>query len=59
MTSEEYWDCECANDFIHNKTNGNFCTICGVYEDESPDSRQDEIDELYTIANDNKIIHKG
>ena len=43
MTNDEYWDCECEEAYIH--SNDAFeCAKCGALRDESPDSKQDEVD---------------
>ena len=47
----EYWDCECANDFIHHITVAR-CYRCGADYDESPPSRENEIAELRANSSD-------
>ena len=49
-TNPNYWDCECETNFIHAKSKTLACSLCGMTEDESPDSRVNEIKE---IENDN------
>ena len=41
-TNPNYWDCECAEDYIHPKLDAQ-CTKCGALEDEAPDSREAEL----------------
>ena len=45
-TNPNYWDCECETNFIHAKAQTLACSLCGMTEDESPDSRVNEIKEL-------------
>jgi hypothetical protein len=44
-TNPNYWDCECENNYIHAKAQTLACSLCGMTEDESPDSRVNEIKE--------------
>ena len=44
-TNPNYWDCECETNFIHAKAQTLACSLCGMTEDESPDSRVNEIKE--------------
>jgi hypothetical protein len=47
-THRGYWDCECKNHYIHSKEKGNYCPYCGIHEEDGmPDSRVNEIQELY------------
>lgn len=41
-TTEQYWDCECAENFIHAAA-VNHCPRCDTYRDEQPDSRGNEV----------------
>lgn len=41
-TTEEYWDCECDDNYIHLKSES-FCLQCKAKAGESPDSRVDEV----------------
>ena len=51
-TNENYWDCECEEDYIHEKAKKKYCARCDTYFRyrvgdsvyEQPDSREDEID---------------
>lgn len=38
----DYWDCECKNNFIH-PISQQRCGICGSDQDESPSSRESEV----------------
>ena len=45
-TASDYWDCECEQDYIHAKLDGDveqFCNICGSDMDDWPNSRLDEV----------------
>ena len=41
-TTPQYWDCECEDNYIHPSTQA-LCETCGVFGDEQPDSRVDEV----------------
>lgn len=58
FTDERFWDCECVKDYIHDKRNGNFCTVCKMFKSECPDSRVKEIPVEYHIVNDLKTEHR-
>tara|TARA_Y100000004_G_C8932530_1_gene420668 strand:+ start:385 stop:540 length:156 start_codon:yes stop_codon:yes gene_type:complete len=45
-TNENYWDCECDEDYIHEKAKKKHCDKCNSLALNQPDSRQDEIDKL-------------
>jgi hypothetical protein len=55
-TNENYWDCECEINYIHNKKKGNYCPICKTFEEDQPDSRQIEINKSYNSQEDNTIF---
>ncbi|RHX84766.1 hypothetical protein [Leptospira stimsonii] len=40
---EDFWDCECEEDFIHSKHFQNYCSKCGAIEEEQPDSLVSEV----------------
>ena len=42
-TDPKYWDCECDQNYIHAKAKTLVCHVCGATEDESPDSRVNEL----------------
>ena len=42
-THDEYWDCECDDNYIHAKSDNKYCATCDTHEDEQPDSRIDEV----------------
>ena len=50
-TNPNYWDCECENNYIHAKAQTLACSLCGMTEDESPDSRVNEIKETKDVRN--------
>lgn len=41
-TTEEYWDCECVECYIH-PVSREWCSACGVFRPDQPDSRVDEV----------------
>lgn len=41
-TTEEYWDCECVDNFIHPKSEP-VCVRCGRVAEEQPDSITSEV----------------
>ena len=43
FTDTLYWDCSCEKNYIHLKSNGNFCPHCGVFAEEQSDARVHEI----------------
>lgn len=42
VTDPDYWDCECATNYIRPKSKPE-CFICNTCEDDQPDSRADEV----------------
>jgi hypothetical protein len=56
-TVDEFWDCECGENYIHLKNNDgtrNVCPVCHIDEEEDgyPDSRLIEVLEKYPELND-------
>ena len=51
-TNENYWDCECEEDYIHEKAKKKYCVKCNSLSFNQPDSRQNEVDILLDM-NDN------
>jgi len=43
VTNDDYWDCECKEEYIHARSKGNYCPRCGRFEQEQPDSRENEL----------------
>ena len=44
ITNDNYWDCECKNNYIHLKKDRLVCPICKAEEDDGqPDSRVNEL----------------
>ncbi|PKA03160.1 hypothetical protein CH375_18635 [Leptospira ellisii] len=39
----DFWDCECDEDFIHHKAIESECSRCGTFEEEQPDSIPSEV----------------
>ncbi len=46
-TDPRYWDCECEENYIHDKRVGTFCPRCRTRAQDQPDSRPEEIRALY------------
>ena len=42
ITVEDFWDCECDNDYIHRK-NDESCPVCTCSREEMPDSMLVEV----------------
>lgn len=42
----EFWDCECSENYIH-PVNQNECLICKSLQEDSPNSRDDEVKKYY------------
>lgn len=38
-TVDEFWECDCNNNYVHLRGYEPQCPICGRYEDECPDAR--------------------
>ena len=58
-THNDYWDCECKNNYIHFKKDRLVCPVCKAEEDDGqPDSRVNELMEenFYKNAEINKTI---
>jgi hypothetical protein len=57
VTNDYFWDCNCKKHFIHSKRIGNHCPKCKTNEsDGMPDSRENEIVNLYDSKKDNAIF---
>ena len=41
-----YWDCECEDNYIH-RIDDLECPKCGALQNESPNSRANEVDLMY------------
>ena len=48
ITSDHYWDCECDEDYIHYKGNTVHCNKCDRHENDMPDSRLIEVQDMLT-----------
>ena len=42
-TDPRYWDCDCDENYIHDKSIEPKCAVCGSEHDECSDSRPNEI----------------
>ena len=40
--SDEYWDCECEENYIHS-VKSEFCRECGSLRENQPNSRSEEV----------------
>ena len=45
VLNQSFWDCECKENYIHKKSNSLECSVCGMDEENSPDSRENEVQE--------------
>ena len=45
----DYWDCACEHDFIHPIAKS-ACSICGATQEESPSSRENEVQKYVKSA---------
>ena len=50
ITTPDYWDCECENNYIHPRKHDE-CKVCGSIEEEQPESRLSEVYEQLFIDN--------
>jgi hypothetical protein len=53
-TSANHWDCECGENYIHNKDEDT-CLICHCERDDQPASRQCEVDYYEALAGLEKV----
>lgn len=58
FTNSRYWDCACKKNYIHLKKIGNYCPKCKYWENEMPDSRVNEIVDMYDAKKDCAIKKK-
>lgn len=42
-TTDQYWDCECKDNYINRSDKETVCPICGATREDMPDSRIDEV----------------
>lgn len=54
-THDNYWDCNCKDNYIHSK-NHSVCPVCGADQEEAPDSIVEEIAETF-IGKKVKVVH--
>lgn len=48
-----YWECCCETNFVHSKFGElDMCERCGALEEDSPDARSDEFDEVHCLTCD-------
>ncbi len=45
-TNPNFWDCECDTNYIHNKSEKTHCSICDCYEEDQPDSMENEVNQM-------------
>jgi|8_EtaG_2_1085327.scaffolds.fasta_scaffold45256_4 hypothetical protein len=43
QTHQEYWDCECEQNYIHSKYHKTSCDICDTNMEDQPDSMRSEV----------------
>ena len=41
-----YWDCECKENYIHDKAQAK-CLLCGALQEDQPNSRANEVEEFF------------
>lgn len=46
-THDDYWDCDCEENYIHIKSKSYRCGKCGAREIESPDTRVNEVADYF------------
>ena len=47
VTTPEYWDCECTDNYIHDKSTTSVCPYCEAEQENQPDSRLDEVADYF------------
>jgi hypothetical protein len=55
ITNEDFWDCECSENYIHSKSHGNYCPRCRVFSEDQPDSVAIEVEGLYKAEKDDSF----
>lgn len=55
ITTDNFWDCECEENYIHFKTETK-CNKCGVFAEDMPDSRIVEVKEYFEKQIPDSII---
>ena len=57
-TTDDYWDCECEDNYINKKSEKEYCGWCDANMEDQPDSRVNEVNSLLQelIAEDEKFI---
>ena len=58
-TNENYWDCECEEDYIHEKAKKKYCVKCNTLHFNQPDSRQNEVDILLDMNDSQTMQYKS
>ena len=43
LTNPYFWDCECEENYIILKSESLYCKYCDSYEEDQPDSLQNEV----------------
>ena len=57
-THDDYWDCECEHNYIQKKSDTLHCSKCNSHEDEQPDSRVNEVEEVIDCHSCGKTVPK-
>jgi hypothetical protein len=54
LYDSEYWDCNCAKNYIHKKPK-NYCSKCGAIREDCPASRATEVEIMYNPREDSAL----
>lgn len=46
--NQAFWDCDCARDYIHPKTQA-MCPYCGAWAKDQPDSIAEKVEEMLKV----------
>ena len=49
-THDDYWDCECVDNYIHAKYESMYCARCDTAREDQPDSHYNEVQQ-YKLSN--------
>ena len=56
--NNEFWDCNCQENYIHRKSKGNYCPKCKTWSDDQPDSSNNEVLAFYEPSKD-EVVQRG
>jgi hypothetical protein len=54
LFNPEFWDCNCAKNYIHKKPK-NYCSKCGAIQVDCPDSRATGVELMYNPREDSAL----